>query len=93
MNECMDATRTSSRARRQNCKGEVAGNGEVPRRTQKRSRSVRWVVEGGVRLLADISWTWRELGAGSSRLSCDRRCKGSKTEWLGNWGWHFRSSQ
>lgn len=29
----------------------------------------------------------------SSRLSCDKRCKGRETEWLGNWGWDIRSSQ
>lgn len=89
----MDSRRTSSRARRQACKGEVAGVCDAPMPTQKRSRSVRQAVVARVRLLADPSWTWRELGAGSSRSGCDRRCKGSETEWLGNWGRNFRSSQ
>lgn len=57
MNECMDATRTGSRAQRQACKGAVAGDGDVPRWTQKRSKSVRQVLKGWVRLLAATSWT------------------------------------
>lgn len=31
------------------------------------------------------------MGAASSRLSCDKRCKGIEFEWLGNKGWDFRA--
>lgn len=55
--------RTSSRARRQNCKGEVAGVDDPPRATQKRSEAVRLDVGGEVWMLADTSWSWRGLGA------------------------------
>lgn len=55
--------RTSSRARRQNCKGEVAGVDDPPRATQKQSEAVRLVMGEEVWMLADTSWSWRGLGA------------------------------